>query len=256
LRSIPEGANGDDQGTPDQGAKSTKKEESTTRRSPSNRGSRKLAAWQEDFIDVAAEAAQTTQQATGVPASVTIAQAILESNWGRSTIGANNYFGIKATTKPGPAGVVWANTREYTKQGWITVKAPFRAYENMAQSFADHAAFFVENPRYAEALRNAADPKLFAKLIHKAGYATDPRYSESLIKLMDRHDLYRYDRLAKPTQERSQGESGGQGTPDLLPSQQPTPVASPTVQPTPTGAAIPRAGDAQTTVSETDKPSQ
>lgn len=160
---------------------------------PSARSGRAVESWQQDFLTAAGEAARAAQQATGVPASVTIAQAILESNWGRSTIGANNYFGIKAETKTGPAGVVWAATKEYTDKGWITIQAPFRAYENMAQSFTDHGQFFIENSRYAAALRNAGDPKLFARLIQAAGYATDPNYAQSLIRLMDKLDLYRYD---------------------------------------------------------------
>jgi len=146
------------------------------------------------FIETAASAAQTSQLATGVPASVTIAQAILESDWGRATIdGANNYFGIKATSGPGPAGVVWAQTEEFVGGAWQTVQAPFRAYHSMAESFLDHGRFLAESQRYARAFDFKDDARTFAQMIQQAGYATDPSYAQKLIGLMDKYDLYRFD---------------------------------------------------------------
>lgn len=148
----------------------------------------------ESFIQLAGEAARESERNTGVPASVTLAQAILESDWGKSTIGgANNFFGIKASSGPGPAGVVFASTKEFVNNAWVTVQAPFRAYNNMAESFTDHGRFFIENKRYSKALESRENPKAFAREIHKAGYATDPTYSDKLIKLMDNHNLYRFD---------------------------------------------------------------
>lgn len=147
------------------------------------------------FIEEAGQAARTSQSETGVPASVTVAQAILESNWGKSTIGsAKNYFGIKATSKPGPAGVVWMNTGEVIDGASVTVNAPFRAYNSMAESFTDHGKFFVENSRYAPAFKVKDDPKAFARAIQQAGYATDPSYASKLISLMDTYDLYRFNK--------------------------------------------------------------
>jgi flagellum-specific peptidoglycan hydrolase FlgJ len=161
---------------------------------PANRGSVAATTAQRAFIEAAGAAAQASQRATGVPASVTVAQAILESDWGRSTIaGANNYFGIKATSGPGPAGVVWANTREFIGGAWTTVQAPFRAYHSMDESFVDHGLFLLKNPRYAPAFQHSDDPATFARLIHQAGYATAPTYADSLISLMDRYALYQFD---------------------------------------------------------------
>ena len=150
---------------------------------------------QAKFIEEAGQAARSSQESTGVPASVTVAQAILESNWGKSSIGsANNYFGIKAHGKPGPAGVVNANTGEYVNGAYVTMNEPFRAYNSMAESFIDHGKFFVENSRYAPAFKVKDDPKAFARAVQQAGYATDPGYASKLISLMDTYDLYRFNK--------------------------------------------------------------
>ena len=155
----------------------------------------KPASPKEQFIKDVVPAAQKSQRETGVPASVTLAQAILESDWGTSALArlASNYFGIKARQRPGPAGVVWMDTWEVVDGRSITVKEPFRAYNNVAESFVDHGRFFIENSRYAKALQYAVDPKAFAKLIHQAGYASDPGYATKLTGLMDKFDLYAHD---------------------------------------------------------------
>jgi flagellum-specific peptidoglycan hydrolase FlgJ len=149
-----------------------------------------------DFIEAVGAAARRSQRSTGVPASVTIAQAILESDWGRSrlTREANNLFGIKALSGPGPAGTVDLVTWEHIGDLDSVVQAPFRAYHSLEESVADHGAFFLRNGRYADALAVAADPQAFARAINQAGYATDPNYAAKLIRLMDRYDLYRFDR--------------------------------------------------------------
>ena len=151
--------------------------------------------FEEQFIAQAVEAAQASQRETGVPASVTIAQAILESDWGRSALSvqAKNYFGIKATAKGGSAGVVWMSTWEVINGQNVTVRAPFRAYKSMADSFTDHGRFFTENDRYASAMRVVGDAIAFAREIHRAGYATDPAYSDKLIGLINKFGLLQYD---------------------------------------------------------------
>lgn len=150
---------------------------------------------QEQFIGSIAQAAVDSYNATGIPASVTIAQAILESYWGSSRLAreANNYFGIKAQTKPGPAGVTWMDVWEVIGGRNVVQTEPFRVYSSIAQSFTDHAQFFLENGRYAAALAARKDARQFAIEINRAGYATDPSYSSKLIGLMDRYNLYRYD---------------------------------------------------------------
>jgi flagellum-specific peptidoglycan hydrolase FlgJ len=150
---------------------------------------------EEAFIFSLATGAQESQRITRVPASVTIAQAILESGWGRSRLSseAHNYFGIKAQTKEGPAGVVYMQTWEVEGGQNVMRDEPFRRYNNAAESLTDHGYFFVENRRYAGALDAADDAREFARRINAAGYATDPAYAPKLISLMDKYDLYQYD---------------------------------------------------------------
>ena len=149
-----------------------------------------------DFIETVGAAARRSQTATGVPASVTVAQAILESDWGRSrlTRQGNNLFGIKALGgATGPAGVVSLATWEHVSGSDVVVQAPFRAYYTLEQSIDEHGKFFTGNRRYAAALGVARDARAFARAIQAAGYATDPNYADKLITLMDRYNLYRFD---------------------------------------------------------------
>jgi hypothetical protein len=148
-----------------------------------------------EFIAAVGVAAQASQRATGVPASVTVAQAILESDWGRSrlTRQGNNLFGIKALSGPGPDGVVSLATWEHTPSGDVVVQAPFKAYYSLEQSIEDHGKFFVANHRYASALAVGDDARAFAHAIQAAGYATDPSYAAKLVGLMDKYDLYQFD---------------------------------------------------------------
>jgi LysM repeat protein len=152
---------------------------------------------QEQFIASIGEAAVESQEKTGIPASVTIAQAILESYWGSSRLSreASNYFGIKAQTRSGPAGVVWLDVWEVIGGRNVVQTQPFRVYNSIAESFIDHGRFILENSRYASALASRGDARQFARELNRDGYATDPGYAAKLIGLMDRYDLYRYDRV-------------------------------------------------------------
>lgn len=147
------------------------------------------------FIEFVGVNAQRSMKETGVPASVTVAQAILETGWGKHTIGeAKNLFGIKGK---GPAGTVSAPTKEYVNGKWITVQANFAKYDSFEQSITEHAKFFIRNRRYAKALQFKNDADRFAREIHQAGYATAPDYSDKLIALMKKHNLYRFDGLSR-----------------------------------------------------------
>ncbi|QUV80208.1 MULTISPECIES: LysM peptidoglycan-binding domain-containing protein [Chloracidobacterium] len=148
------------------------------------------------FIDSIAADAIRNQRETGVPASVTIAQAILESGWGRSELSrqANNFFGIKGT---GPAGSVTMRTREVINGRDVYVNAQFRKYHTPQESFADHARLFTQSPRYAEAMRHTHDAFRFAAEIHRAGYATDPEYTNKLHSLMRQYNLTQFDAIAR-----------------------------------------------------------
>ena len=131
----------------------------------------------------------------GVPASVTIAQAILESGWGGSELAtrANNYFGIKcaAVASPHQIGCIDKATWEHLNGNDVTMTASFSRYASMRDSFLDHGLFLTK-PRYAAAFK-AATPDEFARRIWQAGYATDPQYPAKLVRLMDQYELRQYD---------------------------------------------------------------
>jgi hypothetical protein len=154
------------------------------------------------FIQAAAGGARKGHREFGVPASVTLAQACLESGFGKFHIGsANNYFGIKAFPRNGTidagkiaTGFVRVPTKEVVNGRTITVNATFRKYRSMADSMRDHGLFLRVNPRYKPAFAHSNDADAFARELQKAGYATDPQYANKLISLMRTFDLYRFDK--------------------------------------------------------------
>ena len=154
------------------------------------------------FIDDIVAGARRSQDLYQVPASVTIAQAILESAWGTSFLAVEGkaLFGVKyspawnETTSPHVVGAIKKQTDEFINGKWITVDAPFCRYNSWDDSLMDHG-LFLRKPRYAPAfLTTSADD--FARAIHAAGYATDPSYSDKLISLMKQHNLYQYNEEA------------------------------------------------------------
>ncbi|HEX8629947.1 MAG TPA: sporangiospore maturation cell wall hydrolase GsmA [Catenuloplanes sp.] len=152
----------------------------------------------EAFLARVGEPARAGRRQYQVPASVTIAQAILESGWARSglTRRDHNFFGIKCFGNPGTIAVGCRSypTYECGRGGCYRTSATFRAYRSAAGSFADHGYFLRVNPRYRPAFAHVNNPNRFAQEIHKAGYATSPTYATNLINIMRRYNLYRYDR--------------------------------------------------------------
>ncbi|HEY3446429.1 MAG TPA: glucosaminidase domain-containing protein [Myxococcales bacterium] len=148
------------------------------------------------FIDSVAADAIRSQRETGVPASVTMAQAILESGWGSSGLSsrANNYFGIKGE---GPAGHVNMRTREVVNGQSVYVNANFRAYHSAQESFTDHGEFLRRNSRYANCFNYQDNPAQFCRELQRAGYATDPNYATALTSLIRRYHLERYDAIGR-----------------------------------------------------------
>lgn len=149
------------------------------------------------YITAAVAPAQTSQRSHRVPASVTIAQAILESGWGRSGLTRNdfNLFGMKCFGSPGPIALGCRDygTTECNGSDCYQTRDEFRSYRNAADSFLDHGKQLAELSRYATAMRHTGDPDQFAREIHKAGYATSPTYADKLIGLMRQYNLYQYD---------------------------------------------------------------
>lgn len=157
-----------------------------------------------EFITRLAPIAVQDMRKYGVPASLTLAQAILESNWGTSglTQKANNLFGIKGT---GPAGSVTMQTTEYRGQTPYTTNAQFRKYNSWSESVADHTRLILNGTRDKPMRYHGvlwADYKTAATEIWKGGYATDPNYPSKLISLMEQNALHQYDVPSPEEEER------------------------------------------------------
>jgi hypothetical protein len=153
-------------------------------------------AAQQAFISLVAPGAIAAQQRYGIPAAVTIAQAIDESGWGRSVLATadHNLFGVKGA---GPAGRDMLPTREHENGVWVTRTAPFRVYHNVAESIDDHGRLLATDPAYRPAMASRGRPDAFATALTGV-YATDPGYGSHLIALMRLYNLYRYDAATAP----------------------------------------------------------
>lgn len=127
--------------------------------------------------------------------SLMIAQAILESNWGRSSLSKlhHNYFGIKANTKWKGNKVTYSTT-EFINNKHIKIPQAFRSYPSIDAGFADRVNFLQINKRYTtNRVFSAQSPEQQASAFLKAGYATDPRYAEKLISIINKYKLKQYD---------------------------------------------------------------
>lgn len=129
--------------------------------------------------------AEQAARALGVSPVSLIAQAALETDWGRSLPrtasgqSSNNLFGIKAGSAWNGASVQSA-THEYVNGTATAVRAPFRAYRSCGECFQDYTSLLSGNPRYAAALGTGNDVGAFANALQRAGYATDPNYASKL----------------------------------------------------------------------------
>lgn len=155
-----------------------------------------LSATQAAWLNTAVADAKAATAGTGVLASVTVAQAILESGWGQSTLASAPYynlFGIKQGTG-WQGSIVNMNTSEYVNGKWVTVLAPFRSYSSQMASFQDHTNFLLTNSRYAaNGVINAKNYVAMASGLQAAGYATAPTYASTLISLVERYNLQSLD---------------------------------------------------------------
>jgi len=188
---------------------------------------------QQAFIGEVAPGAVATQRKYGIPAAVTIAQAIDESGWGRSNLATrdHNLFGIKGT---GPAGSDPQPTQEYENGQLVTRAAAFRVYHDIAESIDDHGRLLATSGHYTQAMADRQNPNGFAAALTGV-YATDPDYGAKLISLMRRYNLYRYDVVA-PTatfHAATPGLAAIPGLPDAAPAP-PVRSSAPAPSPTPT----------------------
>ena len=128
-----------------------------------------------------------------IPASVILAQGMLESDLGRSVLAskANNHFGIKCKSWSGPTYFKFDDDRD---QKGNLVKSCFRVYDNSDQSYKDHSSFLMNSDRYQGLfVYRSSDYKSWANGLQACGYATDKSYARKLIKTIEEHQLYIYD---------------------------------------------------------------
>ena len=138
--------------------------------------------------------AERAARALGVAPEALLAQAALETGWGRHVMrGADgspsyNLFGIKADAS-WDGELVHTSTLEFKDGVAVKTRAAFRAYGSFAESFADYVGFLKANPRYQKALAAARDPGTYVEELQRAGYATDPAYAAKLKRIMGSPDL-------------------------------------------------------------------
>ena len=139
------------------------------------------------YIKKFAPAAVKNMRFYKIPASITLAQGVLESGYGESTLAkkANNHFGIKCHKG-------WKG--KSIKHDDDEKDECFRSYKNPLKSYRDHSLFLVDRDRYSGLFElKRKDYKGWAKGLKAAGYATDPKYAEKLISLIERFNLTRFD---------------------------------------------------------------
>lgn len=141
----------------------------------------------EDYLKAYKDIAIKEMKRSGIPASITLAQGMLESNNGNSSLAqkAKNHFGIKCHSN-------W--TGEKIFQDDDSKNECFRKYSNDEESFKDHSDFLTSGSRYAFLFESkSVDYKEWAEGLKKAGYATNPKYPEMLIKIIEDNLLYQFD---------------------------------------------------------------
>ena len=140
-----------------------------------------------DYINKYQKSAINQMKKYKIPASITLAQGILESNNGNSRLAtkANNHFGIKCHSS-------WNGKKIYADDD--KKNECFRSYKNVASSFEDHSLFLTKYDRYKFLFDyKLTDYKSWAKGLKKAGYATNKKYADILIKIIEENKLYKFD---------------------------------------------------------------
>jgi len=149
-------------------------------------GARISSAQRVDFVRSMESMAQSAGSSLGVAPDTLIAQAALETGWGRnlptdaSGRSSANLFGVKAGDSWHGASVA-ATTTEYQQGAPVSTQAAFRSYDNPAQSVGDYVSLLRTSPRYASALGAGSDVHAFASGLQRGGYATDPDYVNKLV---------------------------------------------------------------------------
>ncbi|SHI76001.1 Flagellum-specific peptidoglycan hydrolase FlgJ [Tessaracoccus bendigoensis DSM 12906] len=169
------------------------------------------ASVQSEFIEKLVKPAQENERKTGIPSSVAIGMAALETGWGRSKMAGdytvdkglptetvykvNTLFNIKCTSTKSPyqTGCVPVRTAEYKPDGaQYFIVDEFRTYASWGDSILDYGRLLTSASRYAKAFEYKAHPDQFVTEVRSGGYATDPSYATQVISIMRSYDLYRY----------------------------------------------------------------
>lgn len=151
----------------------------------------------EGFLKAIAPVCQRMQRQYGVLASISMAQAALESDYGRSQLGAeyNNLYGVKAD--PADPHHVMMPTLEYIDGEWLEVEEPFKVYPSWEESIHEHAQLLTYgtswDPNFYSQVIQAESPQGQAQALQEAGYATDPDYANKLLGIIEEWDLDQYD---------------------------------------------------------------
>lgn len=151
----------------------------------------------DEYINRYKEIAISEMQRTGIPASIKLAQGLLESDWGRSELArkANNHFGIKCGGNWNGDGF-YSEDDDKDKKGKI-IPSCFRVFDSALESYIAHSEFLTSEDkagRYAFLFQySSSDYKSWARGLKKAGYATDRKYPSKLIEIIERYQLYKYD---------------------------------------------------------------
>lgn len=165
-----------------------------------------------DYIDKYNKIAVEEMKTYGIPASITLAQGLLESGAGLSQLSkeSNNHFGIKCHD--------WKGDRVYfddDEKGEC-----FRKYTDPKESYKDHSEFLVNRPRYASLFQlKTTDYKGWAKGLKQCGYATDPNYANRLISLIEEYGLDKYDKdIKKKDKDKKDSKSEDLKNDNIIPS--------------------------------------
>lgn len=148
----------------------------------------------QEFVQRLAPYAKRAAKTLGIEPSLLLAQAALETGWGKKVVGnayssSNNLFNIKADSS-WQGNKVATQTLEFVDGMPVKQQASFRRYPSYAASFDDYVQFLQRNPRYHKTLQTAQNSTAFIHGIHQAGYATDPSYANKVLKVKDQIDKW------------------------------------------------------------------
>ncbi len=154
---------------------------------PATRDAADVDERQRRFVDGLRPHAERAAHKLGTTPEILLAQAVLETGWGRHVVGgsSHNLFSIKAD-RSWDGRTVTQRTMEVFDGKPVKLNAVFRAYKDVGEAFDDYVDFLQQNPRYEHALQRAADPHTYVQELQRAGYATDPSYAQKILQIHGR----------------------------------------------------------------------